>query len=45
MYYNIVMQPRDTAGMAKFVDSDQTASKEQPDLGLLCLLKPTCPSI
>ena len=31
--------------MANSVDPDQTAPKEQFDLGLHCLLRPVCPSL
>ena len=37
------MLPKDGDGMANSVDPDQTALKEQSDLDLHCLLKPTCP--
>ena len=38
-----VMHPKDTEGIANSVDPDQTAPKEQSDLGLHCLLRPVCP--
>ena len=36
---------KDADGMAKSVDPDQTAPREQSDLGLHCLLRPICPNI
>ena len=38
------MHPKDADGMANSVDPDQTASSEQSDLGLHCLLRPICPN-
>ena len=37
------MDLKDAYGMANCVGPDQTAPKEQSDLGLHCLLKPICP--
>ena len=42
-FYNAVMCPNDADGMANSVGPDKTASKEQSDLGLHCLLRPICP--
>ena len=35
----------DAGGMENSADPDQTAPKEQSDLDLHCLLRPTCPNI
>ena len=43
LFYNIIMHPKDSEGMANSVDPDQTAPKEeQSDLGLHYLLSPIC---
>ena len=36
------MCAKDAHGVANSVDPDQTAPKEQSDLGLHCLLRPNC---
>ena len=42
--YNAVIYSKDADGTADSVDPDQTAPKEQSDLGLHCLLRPVCPN-
>ena len=42
--HNAVMYQRDTEETANSVDTDQTAPKEQSDLGLHCLLRPIYPN-
>ena len=39
------MLSKNVDGMVNIVDPDQTAPKEQSDLGLLCLCRPVCPNI
>ena len=39
------MHPENADGMANSVDPDQTAPKEQSDLGLLCFLRTVSPNI
>ena len=38
------MSPKDEAGIANRVDPYQTVPKEQSDLDLHCLVRPTCPN-
>ena len=43
--FNAVVSQIDVDGIASSVDPDQTAPKEQSDLGLHSFLRPICPNI
>ena len=43
MIFSTVIRLTDACRIANIVDPDQTALQEQSDLGLHCLLGPTCP--
>ena len=43
-YYNLVTHLKDADGMANSIGPDQTAPKEQSDLGLHCFHRSICPN-
>ena len=44
-FYSAILHSKDSDRITNRVDTDQTAPKEQSDLGLHCLLRPICPNI